>query len=133
MQRLALIAAPIVLVAGVGVGVWLVLGDREDSRASCAALIADLRPFEDTRRGLAGDTPTLRQKLADRMIDCRYLEGRTRARVRALLGRPEEANGGYWDWTIGDERASMFVIDSESLVVHFARSGRVDRVEIVQN
>jgi hypothetical protein len=65
------------------------------------------------------------------MIDCRYLLGHTRARVRAVLGRPDDASGGYWHYVIGPER-SLFVIDSEFLSIHFSRSGRVAHVEIAQ-
>lgn len=74
---------------------------------------------------------TPRQRIADRVVECDVLAGRSIRAVVALLGRPDERGGSplmasYW---LGDERGPV-QIDSEYLNVTFGSGGRVRDVAI---
>ena len=78
------------------------------------------------------DPPTPRQRIADALVECRLLDGRTRAEVLRTLRPPDgQAAAGAGDaWTLGPERG--YGVDDESLEVRYDADGRVRRVEIVQ-
>ncbi len=68
----------------------------------------------------APDPPTARQRIADLIVDCNLLRGRTTQDVTALLGRPQDRGTQpltyvYW---LGPERGEV-PIDDEWLSVAF--------------
>jgi hypothetical protein len=68
--------------------------------------------------------PSLRQLLADDIIRCDLLAGRTYLQVRRLLGQPQYGKKGrYLSYVIGAERDSYFQIDPELLSVSFNKRG----------
>jgi hypothetical protein len=73
---------------------------------------------------------TARQRLADKLVACHTLDGRSRAEVRRMLG-PRERNSSrrIWTYQTGAER-SGFHMGFEELSVHFESTGRVSSVEI---
>ncbi|MDP8943601.1 MAG: hypothetical protein M3N16_05725, partial [Actinomycetota bacterium] len=76
----------------------------------------------------AARSPTGRQRLADRFVGCRALEGATTREVRRLLGRPD----GYvapWSYDLGPERGWVS-IDNEHLVIDFDRARGVHRLHL---
>lgn len=75
--------------------------------------------------------PTERQLLADDLIRCKQLRGKTRASVLKLLGRQDEGSGRSLHWSLGPER-SIMQVDSELLGVEFDRKNRVRSLEIWQ-
>lgn len=91
----------------------------------------------ERRDAIRGGFPTRQQLLADDVIRCHMLDGRTGAQVRELLGKPDyvsrQEGRRYLDWDIGEERDSFFQIDSESLSVEIGRDGIFKSVDILQN
>lgn len=76
-------------------------------------------------------TPTVRQRLADRVLKCDTLAGRSRIAVRTLLGPPNKGDrsAGSWRYPIGPERTAIEV-DTEYLVVYYSSAGRVQQTTI---
>jgi hypothetical protein len=79
--------------------------------------------------------PTRRQMLADDLIRCKLLKGKSRAQVEATIGPAEEptteGRRTYLDYYLGLERDSVFQIDGENLSVEI-EGDRVRSVEIYQ-
>jgi hypothetical protein len=88
--------------------------------------------FEPLEKGF----PTRRQMLADDLIRCHLLKGKSPAEVEAEIGAPEEieTNQGKTSFIygLGRERDSFIQIDNESLLVEFADE-EVASVVIFQN
>jgi hypothetical protein len=82
------------------------------------------------------EAPTHHQMLADDLVRCGQLKGKTYRQVIALLGRPAEsskqANGRYADWMLGPERDSLFQVDSEYLTLRFDAAGRCRSARLTQ-
>jgi hypothetical protein len=62
--------------------------------------------------------------LADALVRCRTLDGRTRADVRRLLGRPHRSSPSTWTWSIGWVNDFLGPGDAEALSVRFGGRGR---------
>jgi hypothetical protein len=81
--------------------------------------------------------PTKQQVLADDLIRCHLLRGKTYKQVVRLLGHGDyesrEHGIRYLDYYVGEERDSFFQIDSESLSITFGRDGMFRSAELVQN
>lgn len=75
----------------------------------------DARAWADNGSG----SPTPRQREADRLVRCRALQGKTRAQVRRLLGRPDNGfvRSRHWEYMTGPQRGVP--IDVEYLDVTF--------------
>ena len=79
--------------------------------------------------------PTRRQLLADDLIRCDLLMGRTLQEVEAKIGRPDRREHRhdrlslvYW---LGPERDTIFQVDDEGLLVEFVR-GDLNSVSMFQ-
>jgi hypothetical protein len=74
---------------------------------------------------------TVRQKLADNLVRCRTLIGKSRTAVRQLLGPgdegPVDGGGSSMDYGTGPQR-SRFSLDAEYLIVELDRRGVVKHV-----
>ncbi|MFL5909496.1 MAG: hypothetical protein ACJ768_02840 [Gaiellaceae bacterium] len=78
--------------------------------------------------------PSRAQVLADDLIRCGLLKGKSYDEVRRLLGAPDEpVSRHYLDYDIGLERDSFIQVDSEVLSIGFDRSGRFRSIEIYQS
>jgi len=66
-------------------------------------------------------TPTVRQRLADELVDCKALIGLSRADVRALLGPPDHGrtSSPFWEYVTGPQR--VMPIDNELLGIVFTK------------
>jgi hypothetical protein len=75
--------------------------------------------------------------LADDLIRCKLLSGKSGKQVVRLLGRPDfrsrERGLTYLDYYVGPERDSFFQIDSESLSLVIGRNGILRSAELQQN
>jgi hypothetical protein len=85
-----------------------------------------------------GDSfPTRQQVLADDLIRCKQLAGKSEKQIVRLLGRPDfrsHAQGKrYLDYYVGPVRDSFFQIDSESLSIVIGRDGIFKSAEFQQN
>jgi hypothetical protein len=68
--------------------------------------------------------PSRRQLLADDLIRCNMLEGKTFSEVRRLLGPSAYGKKGrYLTYEIGLERDSFFQVDSDLLSISFTKDG----------
>jgi hypothetical protein len=74
-----------------------------------------------------------RLRMADDLMASGILKGKTRAKVRQLLGSEGSSNLDYahgdLSYVLGPER-SPYGLDMESLVIHFGEDGRVSNWEI---
>jgi hypothetical protein len=81
--------------------------------------------------------PTRRQVMADDVVRCKLLRGKTYKQVVRLLGHGdhEERFHGkrYLDYYVGAERDSFFQIDSESLSIVIGRNGILRSAALQQN
>lgn len=123
--------------AGLGAAVALAtsVGGRED----CSFGRFDTRAWTDESSAdrNASEGASSRQLLADRLIECETLLGARRARVRKVLGDPDNYaaqdtrlyEAGTWSYDLGAERGA-FGIDDEHLVLRFGRTGRVRSAEL---
>lgn len=79
---------------------------------------------------------TFHQMLADDLVRCDQLQGKTYREARALLGRPSESGkqdgARYADWILGTERDSLFQVDSEYLSLRFNAAGRLRSARLTQ-
>ncbi len=107
----------------------------EARRYSCSSATVTSTMWAAARPGESGP-PTRHQMLADDLLRCGQLSGRTYRQVVALLGRPSEGSkedtGRYADWVIGSDRDSMFQVDSEYLNVTFDTADRVRSAQLIQ-
>jgi hypothetical protein len=73
----------------------------------------------------------VRHRMADRLVEARSLQGKTRAEVIELLGKPDALADGNGDmiYVLGDER-SFLGIDRELLAIRFDASGTVTAAKI---
>lgn len=77
--------------------------------------------------------PSLRQLLADDLIRCNMLEGKTFEEVRRLLGPSVYGKKGrYLTYDIGLERDSFFQVDPELLSIGFTKNGIYSAADIYQ-
>ncbi len=72
---------------------------------------------------------TRHQLIADDLVRCGRLKGRTTAQVRRMLGAPTETLRDELSYAIGTERGTLFAMDGEYLDLQF-RDGRVRRASI---
>jgi outer membrane protein assembly factor BamE (lipoprotein component of BamABCDE complex) len=73
---------------------------------------------------------TQRQHLADSLVTCKLLVGKTRDQVRALLGRPSfRPAQTRWYFDVGPDRD--IGLDREQLYVQFSGQSRVRKAELV--
>jgi hypothetical protein len=82
------------------------------------------------RQGIDTSTsPTNRQRIADEIVSCHLLRGRSKQDVRLRLGPPQESSSDHdeWLWLTGTSRGIS--IDNEELVVDFS-DGRVRRASV---
>lgn len=130
----------IAIVALVGVGgavAYATRGEARDDGCSLASFDARAWASESSYDREPGGGPSMRQRLADQLIECETLQGARRGRVREVLGRPDNYvaqdtrfyEDGTWSYNIGTQRAG-FPIDDEHLVVRFGREGRVRSAEL---
>jgi hypothetical protein len=96
-----------------------------------ATLFAPLPFFRTLWDAQVADALHVRQRMADRLVDARGLQGKSRAQVVALLGEPDEPADSVGDmvYVLGDER-SFLGIDSELLAIRFDASGQVVAAKI---
>jgi hypothetical protein len=107
----------------------------EGVRYSCSEASVTSRAWHS--RG-GWEFPTKQQVLADDIIRCHLLRGKTYRQVVRLLGHGdnEERSHGkphYLEYYLGNERDSFFQIDSESLLITLGRDGTFRSAELVQN
>jgi len=119
-------------------------GDAADAlntawQLDCRTFSFDEAAWRRAQRPLEEEVPTDDQRLADALIKCRTLIGRTRSEVTALLGPSDD--GGLLSeeetrrelvYSTGPQRDSAFAIDSEWLTILLDRGGRVRSVELGQ-
>ena len=117
-------------------------GDAADAlntawRLDCRTFSFDEAAWRRARRSLEDEAPTDDQRLADALIKCRTLIGKTRSEVTSLLGEPddggslsEEETRRELVYSTGPQRDSAFAIDSEWLTILLDRGGRVRSVEL---
>jgi hypothetical protein len=81
--------------------------------------------------------PTEHQLLADDLIRCRLLSGKSRRQIVALLGRPAGYDAGpgagYLDYDIGPERDSFLQVDNEVLSIRIGRDGHFAKAHLYQS
>ena len=106
-------------------------------RLDCRTFSFDEAAWRRARRSLEDEAPTDDQRLADALIKCRTLIGKTRSEVTSLLGEPddggslsEEETRRELVYSTGPQRDSAFAIDSEWLTILLDRGGRVRSVEL---
>jgi hypothetical protein len=81
------------------------------------------------------EEPTVRQRLADGVIECGTLTAKRRVELTRMLGNPDDylslARGpGASSWVTGIER-NYISIDNEHLLVRFNSAGRAASAELV--
>jgi hypothetical protein len=107
----------------------------EARRYNCSSATVTSAMWAAARPGERGP-PTRHQMLADDLLRCGQLKGKTYRQVIALLGRPSESpkdrTGRYADWPIGLERDSIFQVDSEYLSLTFDTADRLRSARLVQ-
>jgi len=126
----------IVGLALAGLGAAIALATSVEGREDCSLGRSDARAWSSADRN-ASEGASARQLLADRLIECETLLGARRARVRKVLGDPDNYaaqdtrlyEDGTWSYDLGAERAA-FGIDDEHLVLRFGRTGRVRSAEL---
>lgn len=114
-------------------------GDAADAlntawRLDCRTFRFDPAAWRRAQRSLEDEAPTASQRLADALIKCRSLLGRTREEVTEMLGAPDPTEGiltkrearRELSYTTGPER-SFISIDSEVMTILLDREGRVRR------
>jgi len=108
----------------------------EARRYPCRQARVTADAWEAATRSRSNAFPTRMQVLADDLVRCKQLRGKTYRQVRALLGRPEESEitkgKRYADWQIGPERDSFFQVDSEYLAISFGTDGVLDSITFQQ-
>jgi hypothetical protein len=135
MKRLVIFVALLALLAGAVVATVVVVIDVTTPESDRPCTEANFGRRAWANRGAEGqDPPVPRQIEADFLVACpAVLEGRGRADVRGLLGRPErperpadQARRRVWRYIIGVQRdGSENRVDAELLVVRFDRDGEV--------
>lgn len=108
----------------------------EARRYPCDQAKVTAAKWADAGRQRGSSFPTRRQVLADDVMRCRQLRGKSRADAIRLLGRPDQ--GFPYEskrtvyYSIGPERDSFIQIDGEALMITFRRDGAFKSAEIVQ-
>lgn len=128
-NRLLLIALSAVLILAL---VAIVVSDSDG--ASCGRINwADFREKGAAETGPDGTSK--RQRLADQVLECGALEGKSKQWVERRLGRGGEWRGserGRVDYRLGlctEERSCFFPGDTEVLRLQYDNAGRVESVE----
>lgn len=107
-------------------------GSEERSDVDCDSFRFDAEAWDarDAARR-RGDAPTVRQALADGLLACDLIEGRSAAWVRSQLGPSESSTTSttFASYRLGPDRRSggSVQIDSEFLSIEFGSNGRVVR------
>ena len=109
----------------------------EAQRYPCSEAHVSARAWRSARHETHPGFPSRQQVLADDLIRCHQLRGKSRKQVDKLLGRPDfgthERGLVYLEYYLGPERDSFFQIDSESLSIVIGRNGIVHSAELHQN
>jgi hypothetical protein len=109
----------------------------EGVRYPCSEAGVTARSWRAARRESHPGFPNRQQVIADDVIRCHVLRGKSYKQVVKLLGRGDfhgrDHGRRYLDWVLGDERDSFFQIDSESLSVEIDRDGKVRSAELAQD
>lgn len=108
----------------------------EARRYPCRQARVTARAWASARRSHANAFPSRQQVLADDLVRCKQLRGRTFAEVQAVLGRPDGSSQTRGrrraDWFLGLERDSFFQVDSELLALTFGRDDVLSSIRFVQ-
>jgi hypothetical protein len=113
--------------------------DFGDADIDCSDFRFDSRAWIDDADGGAWveankrEEPSVRQRLADGLIECDTLVGKRRAEVMRMLGEPAVAHVDGEEaasWVTGVERGYIN-IDNEHLIVRFHPDGRAASAELV--
>ncbi|HEV7750943.1 MAG TPA: hypothetical protein VGO71_05350 [Baekduia sp.] len=108
----------------------------EARRYPCTQAHVSAKAWARARRSPSSAFPSQQQVLADDLIRCGQLRGKTYKMLTALLGRPDEQskqNGARSaGWQIGLERDSLFQVDSEYLSLRFGRDGVLQSADMTQ-
>lgn len=118
--RLAAIAA--LAWAAAGTVIALSGGDRAAER--CREFRFDANAWKPETRTV---TPKGRGEIADRLVECGTLTGRSQRRVRRMLGRPRRVARRLWTYPV---RADGFIRGAKVLRVEFDARRRVTRTTI---
>lgn len=99
--------------------------------AGCGGTDCDSYRFDGAawnRHDGIGSSP--RAKLAEGLVDCGWLTGKTRREIRAGLGRPwSRDDSGSWTYAIG---SAPMQSEPDLLEIHFDRDERVRKARIVR-
>lgn len=71
------------------------------------------------------------ERMAEALVRCRVLVGGTRHDVRRLLGTTRDMKGRTWTYDVGWVNDGLGPGDAQELLVHFSRSGRVRRSQLL--
>jgi hypothetical protein len=104
---------------------------RNGSGVACEKYRFDKAAWDADSERTGDDGLTDRQRIADDLIRCRSVLGRTKRAVSAMLGpaaRPE-SNRRMWLWIVGTERGPI-KMRPETFQVRFTADGRVRNVRL---
>jgi hypothetical protein len=108
----------------------------EGVRYPCSEARISPRSWRAARKERDSAFPNRQQVMADDVIRCHVLRGKTYEGVVRLLGHGSESRQQgrrYLDYELGAERDSFFQVDTESLSVLIGRDGIFRSAELVQN
>ena len=97
-------------------------------RYPCSEAVVTRKLFSRGPQGF----PSRRQLLADDLIRCDLLEGKTYTEVKRMLGPSSEKSRRYLSYDLGLERDSIFQIDDEFLSIGFKKNGAFAGADIFQ-
>ena len=72
------------------------------------------------------------QRMAEAIVACRTLEGRTRSETGELLGRTDDMQDPTWTYPLGTVNDLIGPGDGKALYVHFGGDGRVRRADLLE-
>lgn len=115
-------------VVSLGAGCGGSTGESTDSRVDCSTAQFDPAAWAGLKDPYEADKPTVRQKLADVLVECDVLAEKSIREVRALLGEPDSRDRQGWRWTLGPAGYSDLGSEMDYLVVTFDRENHVSSV-----
>ena len=120
-------AVVVTLAAVTGAGAAIVLANPPWSGGrDCGAFRIDSTRFrDDVWRAIPADP----EPVAEGIVECRALDGRSRRAVRRLLGRPALRTSEGW-WLYVGREATGWDSDARHLSVEFGPDGRVSRTSL---
>ncbi len=129
LARLRQLRRVVLLVGCLCVVVVVALSAVRDGTANCSQFHFDREAWVEAGQG---SDRSARDELADNLVACRVLIGRTASQVRSLLGSPDETSAAEieeWSYALGPERR-LIPMNPGYLSVRYA-DGRVTIAEIV--